>query len=113
VASAPGYSGNDSYGETGLESERAALTFGKRYLESGGSVENARARSEMNPGPWTLKLTAGAGRRTGAPELADGNRLSGGSSLEYELVFLRRSSTLSPSGSPGRTAWTASCTVGR
>lgn len=79
----PGYSGNDSYGETGLESERAALTFGKRYLESGGSVENARARSEMNPGPWTLKLTAGAGRRTGAPELADGNRLSGGSSLEY------------------------------
>ncbi len=81
----PGYSGNDSYGEAGLESERAALCFGKRSLESGGSVENAEADSELDMGRLTLRLTAGAGRRTGAPELAEGSRVSGGSSMEYRV----------------------------
>lgn len=78
-----GFTGNDSYAEAGLTSENAGLSAGKRFLSDGGSVEIAQTRAVLSMEPLTIGLDGKAGRRTGAPGLADGNILSAGTNLSY------------------------------
>jgi len=78
-----GFTGNDSYGEAGLASEKANLSAGRRFLADGGSVEIVGADVLLPLSNLTLELEGGAGRRAGAPELTDGNRVGAGSNLSY------------------------------
>lgn len=78
-----GFTGNDSYAEGGLASEKANLSAGKRFLSDGGSVEIAQADALFPGERLTLGLLGKAGRRVGALELADGKRVSAGSNLSY------------------------------
>ncbi len=90
-----GFTGNDSYTEAGLASEKANLSAGRRFLSDGGSVEIVQAGAILPRERFTLELTGKAGRRAGALELLDGNRISAGSNLSYRAGAFTPFSSLS------------------
>ena len=100
----PGFRGGDSWGEAGLESENLAVIGGRRFFPEGGSVERVEGFLALYPGSFSLRFDADAGRRNNAASLADGNRLSLGTGVEYGF------SRFTPfvSGAFSREAWTDS-----
>lgn len=79
----PGFRGNDSWGEAGVESDNLGITGGRRILAEGGSVERGEGFVAVAPGNFSLRLQTDGGRRYQAPDLEDGSRFSFGSSMEY------------------------------